>query len=92
MRYVRFMGIISLLILFEFLTLLLHPVVADFTHHNPVYELLIFVCIASLLIPAHHSLEHWMIAKLTNRHTQEHRPSYVIKLMTKKLKIKKPAP
>jgi len=91
-RIIRFMGIISLLILFEFLTLLLHPVVADFTHHNPVYELLIFVCIASLLIPAHHSLEHWIIAKLTNRHQQHQRPSYVIRLMTKKLKIKKPAP
>lgn len=91
-RVIRFMGIISLLILFEFLTLLLHPVVADFTHHNPVYELLIFVCIASLLIPAHHTLEHWIIAKLTNRHLQHQRPSYAIRLMTKKLKIKKPAP
>lgn len=58
------MGILSLLILFEYLTLLLHPVVAEFTHHTPILELLIFVCIAAILIPAHHRIEHWLIHKL----------------------------
>jgi tetratricopeptide (TPR) repeat protein len=64
-RIIRFLGIISLLILFEYLTLLLHPVVLNITHHTPFYELLIFVAIASLLIPAHHRIEHWLIKKLT---------------------------
>ncbi|RYY70622.1 MAG: hypothetical protein EOO13_06000 [Chitinophagaceae bacterium] len=59
------MGVISLLILFEYLTLLLHPRVVEFTHHTPFYELLIFVGVAALLIPAHHRIEHWLIAKLT---------------------------
>ena len=85
------MGIISLLILFEFLTLLLHPLVAELTHHNPVYELLIFVSIASLLIPAHHRLEHWIIEKLTNRPAGTI-PAYMVRLKTLRLKIKKPAP
>lgn len=90
-RVIRFMGIISLLILFEFLTLLLHPLVAELTHHNPVYELLIFVSIASLLIPAHHRLEHWIIEKLTNRPAGTI-PAYMVRLKTLRLKIKKPTP
>lgn len=55
------------MILFEYLTLLLHPYVAEITHHTPVYELIIFVCIAALLIPTHHRIEHWLIEKLTCR-------------------------
>lgn len=63
-KVIKPMGILSLLILFEYLTLLLHPVVAEFTHHTPILELLIFVCIAAILIPAHHRIEHWLIHKL----------------------------
>ncbi|MCU0335206.1 MAG: hypothetical protein MUF62_09170 [Chitinophagaceae bacterium] len=85
-RVVRFAGIISLLFLFEFLTLLLHPQVAELTHHNPVYELLIFVSIASFLIPAHHRIEHWLVRRLT----ETQRPSYQLKLSIKKLRRKKP--
>ncbi len=87
-RFIRFMGIISLLILFEFLTLLLHPKVAEFTHHNPVYELLIFVVIASLLIPAHHRLEPWIIKKLTE--SSFNGSGYILKLRTIRLNKKKP--
>ncbi|MDB5015098.1 MAG: hypothetical protein JWQ25_3300 [Daejeonella sp.] len=64
---VRYMGIISLLFLFEFITLLLHPMVANFAHHIPLFELLIFVSIAAGIIPLHHRLEHLMIEKLTKR-------------------------
>jgi len=88
-RYIRFMGIISLLTLFEFLTLLMHPMVAEFTHHNPVYELLIFVLIASLLIPAHHRLEHWIIKKLTESAFDGN--GYKLKLKTIRLSKKKPS-
>ncbi len=79
------MGVISVLFLFEFLTLLLHPVVADFTHHIPVLELLIFVSIAALLVPAHHRLEHILIAKLTKRKEDDNR----IRINTKKIIFKK---
>jgi tetratricopeptide (TPR) repeat protein len=66
-KVVRFLGIISLLFLFEYLTLILHPIVAEITHHSPLLEVLIFVAIASFLIPAHHKIEHWMIELLVNR-------------------------
>jgi len=61
---IKFLGIISLLMLFEYLLLLLHPFVVEFTHHTPVYEILIFVALASILIPAHHKIEHWLLKKL----------------------------
>lgn len=66
-RVIKVMGILSLLFLFEFLTLLLHPRVADLTHHTPVLELLIFVGIAAILIPMHHKVEHWFVKKLITR-------------------------
>ncbi len=66
LKLIRLLGILSLLFLFEYLTLLLHPAVAEFTHHNPLFEILIFVAIAAILIPLHHKLEHWLIAKLTH--------------------------
>lgn len=67
-RIVRVLGVISLLFLFEYLTLLLHPVVAEITHHTPVLEILIFVGVAALVIPLHHKLEHWVIHKLSHWH------------------------
>jgi tetratricopeptide (TPR) repeat protein len=63
-KVIRVLGVLSLLFLFEYLTLLLHPTVANLTHHTPVFEILIFVAIAAILIPLHHKLEHWFIHKL----------------------------
>jgi tetratricopeptide (TPR) repeat protein len=84
-KVITFMGIISLLFLFEFLTLLLHPVIVDLTHHIPIFELFIFVGIAALLVPAHHKLEHVLINKLTKRH----RDADGIHIKTKKIISKK---
>lgn len=72
-HFIRFMGIISLLLLFEYLTLLLHPMIANLTHHKPVLELLIFVVIGAGLIPLHHRMEHWLISRLIKdrHHYQE---------------------
>lgn len=66
-KVIRLLGVLSLLFLFEYLTLLLHPTVVRITHHTPVYEILIFVAIAAILIPLHHKLEHWFIHKLLHR-------------------------
>ena len=64
-RLIKTLGVLSLLILFEFLTLLLHPYVAEITNHTPIYEMLIFVSIAAVLIPTHHRIENWLIRWLT---------------------------
>jgi tetratricopeptide (TPR) repeat protein len=70
-RFIRALGILSLLFFFEYLTLWLHPTVAELTNHTPVYEILIFVAVASLLIPMHHKVEHWLIHRLI-RHRVKH--------------------
>lgn len=63
-RVIRALGILSLLFFFEYLTLLLHPKVAELTDHTPILEILIFVIMAAVLIPMHHRVEHWLIHRL----------------------------
>lgn len=73
-KLINFFGIISLLLLFEYITLLLHPIVVEITHHTPLLEILIFVCIAALMVPAHHKIEKWFTKHLTtihDRHSKE---------------------
>ncbi len=79
-RVVKVLGVLSLLIVFEYLTLLLHPYVAEITNHTPILEMLIFVSIAAILIPTHHRIELWLIHWLS-----KNRPPYTadrIKLKT----------
>ena len=79
-RLIRLLGVLSLLFLFEYLTLLLHPTVARLTHHTPLLEILIFVGVAAILIPLHHRLEHWLIHKLIHhRHGQQSKEMKVVK-------------
>ena len=74
---VRFMGVVSLLLFFEFLILLLHPLIGQLVHHNKILELLVLVMIGAGLVPLHHKLEHIIIEKLTKekqeiKEEQEH--------------------
>lgn len=66
-KLIRFLIVIALLIVFEFLNLLLHPFLEKITHHNPVLMLLSLVCIAALLVPLHHRLEKWAVRKLVEK-------------------------
>ncbi len=68
----EFLGLVALLLLFEFIALFLHPYIANWTGHTPVYMLLILVLIASILVPLHHKLEHWVKQKLVKRHLLGH--------------------
>ena len=66
-KLIEFFGVVALLIVFEFLNLLLHPFLEKITHHSPVLMLLALVCIAALLVPLHHKVEHWATAKLVEK-------------------------
>jgi hypothetical protein len=66
-KMIEFFGVISLLIVFEFLNLLLHPFLEKVTHHSPVLMLLALVCIAALLVPLHHKAEKWATHKLIEK-------------------------
>lgn len=58
-KMIRFFGVITLLIVFEFINLLIHPFLGKITHHSTFLMLMAMVCIASLLVPMHHKIEHW---------------------------------
>lgn len=66
-KWIKVLGIIGLLLFFEFINLLLHPYIAHLTHHSPIGMLAIMVCIAALLVPLHHKVEHWAMHKMIER-------------------------
>ena len=69
-RTIRFLGVVSLLLVFEFINLLIHPYLGEITHHSPAWILLIMVCIAALLVPLHHRMEHWLTHKLVEKNNR----------------------
>ncbi|OYX91240.1 MAG: hypothetical protein B7Y76_14425, partial [Sphingobacteriia bacterium 35-40-5] len=66
-KFIRFFGILGLLAVFEFINLLIHPQLEHFTNDSPVLMLIILMCIAALLIPLHHKLEHWITHKMIEK-------------------------
>lgn len=66
-RVIKFLGILALLIVFEFINLLVHPFVEKITHHSAVWMLTILVGIAAILIPLHHLLEKWIVHRMINK-------------------------
>ncbi len=73
-RIIEFSGIVSLLLLFEYITLLIHPFVAEKTNHSPVLEIIIFVAIAALITPTHHRTQKWLLARLSKIHEAHRKP------------------
>jgi hypothetical protein len=74
-RLVEFMGIVSVLLFFEYITLLLHPYIAEKSHHSPIIEIVIFVAIAAIITPAHHRIQHWLLKKLAEyNYLKHHQP------------------
>jgi tetratricopeptide (TPR) repeat protein len=69
-KLIRFLGIIALLITFEFVNLYIHPFLAHATNDSPLLMLLVMVCIAALLVPLHHKLEHWITHKLVEKNNK----------------------
>ena len=59
-KFIRFVGIMGLLAVFEFINLYIHPHLDKLTNHSPVLMLGILMCIAALLIPLHHRMEKWI--------------------------------
>ncbi len=71
-RLIEFTGIVSVLLFFEYITLLLHPFIAEKTDHSPVMEIIIFVAIAAVITPTHHRIQHWLVARLTKLNYLKH--------------------
>jgi len=69
-KLIEFFGVITLLIVFEFLNLLLHPFLEKITNHSPLLMLFGLVCIAALLVPLHHKIEKWTTMKLVKKNRE----------------------
>ncbi|MCB0729292.1 MAG: tetratricopeptide repeat protein [Ignavibacteriae bacterium] len=57
---IEYFGVLALLIVFEFVNLILHPLLGELTHHKPLLMLFGLVCIAAFLVPFHHKAEKWI--------------------------------
>ncbi|MEO6706118.1 MAG: hypothetical protein ABIN04_09760 [Ginsengibacter sp.] len=66
-KWIEFLGILGLLLVFEFINLFIHPYISAVTHHSPLGILLISVVIAAVLVPVHHSAENWITHRLIKK-------------------------
>ena len=66
-KLIRFLGVIALLILFEFINLFIHPYLSHATNDSPLIMLVVMVCIAGLLVPLHHRMEKWISHRLVEK-------------------------
>lgn len=66
-KLIRFLGVIALLIVFEFINLFIHPYLSHATNDSPLIMLLVMVCIAAFLVPVHHRMEKWISHRLVEK-------------------------
>jgi len=66
-RFIKFLGILALLLVFEFINILTHSYLEALTNNSQVLTLLLLVGIAALLVPLHHRLEKWSITKVVEK-------------------------
>ena len=66
---VRFLGVLALLLVFEFVNLLLEPAIAKLANYTPVYMLVAMVILGAVLIPVHQLLEKKVIHRLVEKNT-----------------------
>jgi tetratricopeptide (TPR) repeat protein len=56
----EWLGVVSLLLLFEFLNIILEPSITKLSNRSPVITLACLVVLASVVSPIHHFAETWM--------------------------------
>jgi len=71
-KLIEFLCTFFVLVLFEFLNLLIHAKVEDLTEHNLILTLLCLLVTASIIIPIHHKMEHWLKKKLAHNESKLH--------------------
>ena len=63
-KLVTYLGLTSLLMFFEFITLVTHPIIERITNHDAILMYLALLLIAAFLVPLHHRLENWVKSKI----------------------------
>ncbi|MBK9418145.1 MAG: hypothetical protein IPN62_12875 [Flavobacteriales bacterium] len=69
-KAIKNLSLIALLLFFEFINLLVHPVLGEITHHSPLLMLLCMAAIAGLLIPLHHRMEKLITNMLVSKNNR----------------------
>jgi len=69
-KVIKGFGVVTLLIVFEFFNLLLHPLLELITHHSVFLMLVALVLLAAILAPLHHKAEKWATAKLIQKNNE----------------------
>lgn len=66
-KWLGFLGIFILLLVFEFLNLYLSPIISEATNSSPLWTFLIMVTIAVVLVPLHHKIEKFITKKILKK-------------------------
>ena len=66
-KAIKALSFICLLLVFEFITFIIHPYIDKLTDHEPIYMVLILAIVAGLLGQLHHKLAHWLEKKLIHK-------------------------
>jgi len=69
-RWIKFFGILGLLVTFEYIYILIDPLVIRVTNESPVWMLLLLIVIALVLEPIHNRVEHWITHKVIAKNKQ----------------------
>jgi len=69
-KTIKNLSLVALLLLFEFINLLLSPLLGDVFDQSPLLILLAMVVIAGLLIPLHHRMERWITNMLVSKNNR----------------------
>jgi uncharacterized membrane protein (DUF106 family) len=69
-KAIKNLSLIALLLFFEFINLLVHPMLGEITHHSPLLMLLCMAAIAGLLIPLHHRMEKLITDVLVSKNSR----------------------
>jgi hypothetical protein len=88
LKWVRALGFIAFIFLFEFIILLADTWIHNFTHGEPWKVLAIKVVLIALLLPLHHFLEHKAIQYITHRRNKKlGQPDFIANQQTKAIKL-----
>ena len=69
-KVISFLSVVALLIIFEFVNLLLSPIIGDLTNNTPIFMLLALVCVAALLAPLHQRIQKWAGKRLVEKNNE----------------------
>lgn len=71
-KFINYVGTFLLLMLFESLNLVLHPLLGSISH-SPLIIVSFMTGVAAIMIPLHHKFEHWFIDFLRKTNLRKHR-------------------